>query len=95
MVHLGVRAVQYVTGSLRGVTELPDRYFDHPRPEACEATGDGGRLAGETAETQQIQAKLRDASASSRIDCRKLWMITGLKAFSSKWPLAPAMVIVT
>ena len=32
----------------------------------------------------------RQASASSRTECRKLWMITGLKTFSSKFPCEPA-----
>ena len=38
----------------------------------------------------QCSVNDRQASASSRIECRKLWMITGLKTFSSKLPCEPA-----
>ena len=36
-----------------------------------------------------------EESANNFIDSKILWAITGLKTFNSKFPLAPAMVIVT
>ena len=45
--------------------------------------------------TTQLSVKLRQPSASSRIDCSTLWMITGLNTLSSKWPLLAPTVTAT
>ena len=43
----------------------------------------------------QCSSNDSQASARRRTECRKLWMMSGLKTFSSKWPEAPPMLTAT
>src|SRR5437016_3523253 len=43
--------------------------------------------------TTQWSVNELQASASRRIECSRLWIMTGLKTFSSKFPCEPADVV--